>query len=134
MENLEFRLPSSKALEELNEESEKWIPSDQVVIEGLDKITARVFTAKVLVNQMVRFGTLEFYVRAAYKSSPEDAPDSACFLEIYDCKQGQEKKEVFSGWMLASNPALSALEHPVYDVWIKDVIVQQGNEKSALPN
>lgn len=106
------------------EDIERWVKADQVVIEGLDKITARVFTAKVLINQLVRFGTLELYVRAAYRTPPEEVPDSACFLEIYDCKPGEEKEMVFSGWMFASNPALSALEHAVYDVWVKDALLR----------
>lgn len=100
-----------------------WIQADKVVLEGLDKITARVFTADVYINQLVRFGTLELYVRAAYKSPPEETPESACFLEIFDCKPREKREKVFSGWMFASNPVLSALEHAVYDVWIKEAII-----------
>ena len=33
---------------------------------------------------------------------------------------GSERRPVFSGWMFASSPALSALEHAVYDVWVLD--------------
>ena len=113
------------------EEIENWVQADQVVIEGLDKITARVFTAKVLINQLVRFGTLELFVRAAYRTPPTEAPDSACFIEIYDCKQGEQKEKVFSGWMFASNPALSALEHAVYDVWIKDTVLPEKIEEKS---
>ena len=29
-------------------------------------------------------------------------------------------EQIFSGWMFASSPGLSALEHPVYDVWVID--------------
>lgn len=98
-----------------------WLDSDKVILQGLDKITARVFTTEVFVNQKIHFGSLEIYVRSANRTPPEDKPESVAFLEIFDNKPGQQRQKVFSGWMFSSNPALSALEHPVYDIWIKEV-------------
>ncbi len=119
-EPFDSALPSSLQSDGDEEEfSQEWLKADRIILEGLDKVTARVFTAEVFVEQLVRFGTLELYVRAAYKRPPEDPPETACFLEIYDCKQGADRECVFSGWMFASDPSLSALEHPVYDVWVK---------------
>lgn len=63
---------------------------------------------------------------------PEDQPESICFIEIYDNKPGQQRQQVFSGWMFASNPALSALEHPVYDIWVKEAIVSEEVLKQRL--
>ena len=103
-----------------------WLDADKVVLQGLDKVSAKIFTAEVYVNQKVNFGSLEVYVRAAYKAPPEDPPESICFLEIFDNKPGQNRQRVFSGWMFASNPGLSALEHAVYDVWVKDTQVPPG--------
>ena len=57
--------------------------------------------------------------RACRKTPPEEAPESASFLEIDD-DVGNER--VFSGWMFASSPGVSALEHPVYDVWVLDCV------------
>ena len=37
-----------------------------------------------------------------------------------DVKPGESPVRLFTGWMFASSPALSALEHPVYDVWVID--------------
>ena len=90
------------------------------VLQGLDKITARVRQIEVALNETVAFGTLRITVRACRKAPPEDAPESAVFLEIVEARQGQSATRVFSGWMFASSPALSALEHPVYDVWVTD--------------
>jgi hypothetical protein len=42
------------------------------------------------------------------------------FLQIDEIQRGEDPKRLFSGWMFASSPALSALEHPVYDVWAVD--------------
>lgn len=108
-----------------------WIESDKIVLQGLDKISARVFTTEVFVNQKIHFGSLEIYVRSANRTPPEEKPESVAFLEIFDNKQGQQRQKVFSGWMFSSNPALSALEHPVYDIWIKEVTYVPPAEEAA---
>lgn len=119
--------------EESLHENAQWIQSEKVILRGLDKISARVFTSEIYVNQKVHFGSLEIYVRSANRSPPEEQPESACFIEIFDKKPGQPPQKVFSGWMFSSNPALSALEHPVYDIWVKDVVlpVQDQEETPA---
>ena len=105
--------------------SVNWIPTESVILQGLDKVSARVFTAEISVDQKVHFGSLEIYVRSANRSPPEDQPESICFVEIFDNKPGQQRQQVFSGWMFASNPSLSALEHPVYDIWVKEAMVSE---------
>ena len=52
------------------------------------------------------------------RTPPQEAPESAAFLEIDEAKQGEEPVALFTGWMFASSPGLNALEHPVYDVWV----------------
>ena len=49
---------------------------------------------------------------------PEEPPESAVFLEIVEIRPDEDPAPLFTGWMFASSPALSALEHPVYDVWV----------------
>jgi hypothetical protein len=90
------------------------------VLQGLDKVTARISTIDAPIDSSVRFGSLEITARACQKRPPEETPESAAFLEIRDIKPGEAAVTVFSGWMFASSPALSALEHPVYDVWVID--------------
>ena len=90
------------------------------VLQGLDKVTARISTFDAPLNEAVRFGTLEIVARACRKRPPEETPESSVFLEVKDIKPGEEPAPLFSGWMFASSPALSALEHPVYDVWVID--------------
>jgi hypothetical protein len=68
----------------------------------------------------VRFGTLDITVRACYRTPPTEPPESTAFVEIDDNRVNGERAQAFSGWMFASSPALSALEHPVYDVWVVD--------------
>jgi hypothetical protein len=68
----------------------------------------------------VRFGTLEILARRCHKTPPEEPPESTAFIEIVDVRPDSEAIKVFTGWMFASSPAVSALEHPVYDVWVVD--------------
>ena len=90
------------------------------MLQGLDKVTARVSTIEAPLNRLVPFGTLEIIVRACHKTPPEEPPESAAFIEIRDVKPGEVAVFLFGGWMFASSPGLSALEHPVYDVWVLD--------------
>ncbi|MCG8545550.1 MAG: DUF2155 domain-containing protein [Alphaproteobacteria bacterium] len=94
------------------------IEGDTVVLQGLDKVTARVWTFDVPIGQAVRFGTLEIVPRFCDYRPPEEPPESAAFLDIYEARPGEEKADLFHGWMFGSSPALNALEHPVYDVWV----------------
>lgn len=70
------------------------------------------------VGESVRIGTLEILVRACRYRPPEEPPESAAFLDITETRPGAPAQEVFRGWMFASSPALSAMEHPIYDVWV----------------
>ena len=94
------------------------------VLQGLDKTTARISKFDAPVGQAVRFGTLVITVRACIKHPPEEEPESAAFLQIDEVRQGERNsvvsQQVFSGWMFASSPALSALENPIYDVGVLD--------------
>jgi hypothetical protein len=90
------------------------------VLQGLDKVTARISTFDAPIDDPVRFGSLEITARTCKKRPPEETPESAAFLEIRDIKPGEAPAVVFTGWMFASSPALNALEHPVYDVWVVD--------------
>ena len=93
---------------------------DTAVLQGLDKVTARVVTIEAPVGEPVRFGALEIVARACKKRRPEDQPESAAFLDIWELRPGQPAAGLFRGWMFASSPALSAMEHPVYDLWVLD--------------
>lgn len=89
------------------------------MLQALDKITARVKRLPAKVGQAVTFGTLKIQVDACRKAPPEDSPESAAFLRITDAKF-DPARAVFSGWMFASSPALSAMDDPVYDIWVVD--------------
>jgi hypothetical protein len=102
------------------------VPMDTVVLQGLDKITARVSTIKVPVGQTVTFGALQITARACDKHPPEEAPEAAAFLEVVEVEPDEKPVQRFTGWMFASSPALSALEHPVYDLVVLDCVNANG--------
>ncbi|MBY0501935.1 MAG: DUF2155 domain-containing protein [Alphaproteobacteria bacterium] len=99
---------------------EQNIVTDGVTLQGLDKQTARVFIIDVSVGQTVEFGTLKVVVKRCEKAPLEDRQESMAFLTITETKPKSVPLMLFSGWMFASSPALSALDHPIYDVWIKE--------------
>lgn len=97
------------------------------LLQALDKVTARVITLQAPVGETVRFGTLEIRAAVCEKRPPEETPDSAAFLDIVEKRAGQAPVEVFRGWMFASSPGLSPMQHPVYDLWVVDCV-------SSLPS
>ncbi|MBN9526252.1 MAG: DUF2155 domain-containing protein [Alphaproteobacteria bacterium] len=105
-----FALPASAAS----------IPGQAAILQGLDKVTARISTFEAPINQPVKFGSLDIVVRACNKRPVEETPESAAFIEIIEQLPGEAPKALFSGWMFASSPALNPLEHPVYDIWVTD--------------
>jgi hypothetical protein len=94
------------------------------ILQGLDKITARISPVYATLGLPTYFGSLEIVVRACRETPPTEPPESAVFLEIRElppqADRDREPEMLFSGWMFASSPAVSALEHAVYDVWVVD--------------
>ena len=98
--------------------SAAWIEGERARLQALDKITARISTLDVPIDTPVTFGTLSVSVRRCAYHPPEEPPEDAVFLEVVDNGHDSEKtpSAVFSGWMFSSSPAVSAMEHPVYDL------------------
>ena len=101
-------------------QSNQWKAMPVVVLQGLDKITARVSTFEIEVGKIGYFGVLRIEVKSCKKKPPMEPPEKVAFVVINDLKPGEKMIEVFKGWMFASSPSLNGLEHPVYDVWVLD--------------
>ena len=95
-------------------------PRTHAMLRALDKITGRTKTFDVAIDEIVKFGSIFMRVRSCQKAPPIETPESAAFVQIWEKKPGYEPNWVFSNWMFASSPALSAMEHPVYDIWVID--------------
>ena len=90
-------------------------------LQTLEKITGRVRSVDAIVGEAMRVGSLVITLRACRKRPQEETPESAAFMEVNEQRAGEEgTTRLFTGWMFATSPAMSALEHPVYDVWLVD--------------
>lgn len=94
----------------------KDIETDSAVLRTMDKITGRVQKIMVERGKQTQVGTLTVLMERCLKRPPEETPENAAFLTIMD--EDMPEKPAFRGWMFSSNPALSAMEHPVYDIWV----------------
>lgn len=95
------------------------------IVEAVDKITAERMRFEVEVGgRPVRFQkTLIFTARACEVSASDElVEDSVAYLEVDIQPRGvlqpSEPRQIFRGWMFASAPAVSGLEHPIYDAWV----------------
>lgn len=93
----------------------QWLDRPVAVLRGLDKSSGRTETFDVAVGSTAAFGRLEITVNACRIPPEGESGDAVAHLSVIDRKAGAGA--AFSGWMFASAPALSALDHPRYDVW-----------------
>lgn len=118
------KFPSSTEMNAPHEDEdfvqEKNITTNGVTLKGLDKRTARVYIIDAPVGKTIEFGNLRILVHRCEKTPIEDREDSMAFLTISEELPQDEPKNIFSGWMFASSPALSCLDHNAYDIWIKE--------------
>jgi hypothetical protein len=92
----------------------------KVTVRILDKITADTKTFDLDIGKTVAYGALRIRPQSCKKAPPIEEPESASFLQIWEKMHEGADQWVFSGWMFASSPSLSSMEHPVYDVWVID--------------
>ncbi len=96
----------------------KDIATNNAVLRALDKVAARVQTFNVPVGQPVTFGRLEILVKSCFTRPPEETPENTALLFITKLNAKGQKTTVFDGWMFGSSPGLSAMDDPVYDIWV----------------
>ena len=99
----------------------KFFETPEATLRWLDKVTGRVSKLDLQVGEVTQIGVLYIQVQVCMRRPVDETPESVAFIKIWD--MGEENKnildtEIFSGWMFASSPALSALDHPVYDIWV----------------
>ena len=85
---------------------------------GIDKITGRITTFDVYVNETVQFGALQVTPKVCYSRDETEAQKIDAFIEVDEITLDRKIRRIFSGWMFADSPALNAVEHPIYDVWL----------------
>ena len=103
-----------------NETFASWITFEGAQFSALDKITARIEKLELNLNDEEVLGSLTIILKSCQNRPPDYLPESAAYVEIYDKlnKNYEEGTLIFSGWMFSSSPAISALEHPIYDIFL----------------
>jgi hypothetical protein len=86
---------------------------------GIDKITGRIITFDVYVNETVQFGALQVTPRVCDSRPETETPKTTSFVEVDEITLDRKIRRIFTGWMFADSPGLNAVEHAVYDVWLK---------------
>lgn len=89
--------------------------ADGALLRGLDKVSGRTTDIPLQIGEAKRYGRLE--VRLGECRFPAGDPSSDAFAQLTITDQSQNVT-LFSGWMIASSPALSALDDARYDVWV----------------
>ncbi len=136
-----FGVDSDELEEELTVPPQKrsYQQKETVILRALDKITGRSTDFEMIVGEPKVYGSLRIDLETCFQTPPEEPPESAAFLKVtsatskqvqtmaeprdlteeeLEVSEGEEADIRFSGWMFASSPGLSALEHPVYDIWV----------------
>ena len=109
------------------------IPNNSAVFSGLDKITGRIISFDVALNETVQFGALQVTPRACYTRPPTETTNTDGFIEVDEITLQGEIKRIFTGWMFAATPGLHAVEHPIYDIWLADCKGAQQPTVAAAP-
>ena len=114
------------------------IRNPTAVFSGLDKITGRIVSFEVAVDETVQFGALQLTPRVCYTRPPTESAKTTGFLEVDEVTLDNKYRRIFTGWMFASSPGLHAIEHPIYDVWLVDCkggtdVVAEAKEQEDAP-
>jgi len=90
------------------------------VFAGLDKITGRIISFDVYIDETVQFGALQVTPRVCFSRPPTEPPLTDAFVEVDEITLSRTVDRIFTGWMFAASPGLHAVDHAVYDVWLTD--------------
>ena len=80
------------------------IANPTAVFSGLDKITGRIISFDVAINETVQFGALQVTPRVCYTRPPTETPNTDAFIEVDEVTLQGEVKRIFTGWMFAVEP------------------------------
>nr|WP_132950410.1 DUF2155 domain-containing protein [Rhodovulum bhavnagarense] len=91
------------------------VAASGAVLRWLDRVSGETVDLSLSPGQVGRVGRLSVVLGECRYPADNPASDAFAFLTIHE--EGQDRP-LFSGWMLASSPALNALDHPRYDIWV----------------
>jgi hypothetical protein len=102
--------------------------SEGASLRFLDKLTSETGDVTLGRGQAAKFGRLVVQLDSCRYPTDNPASDSEAHVTIIDAAT---QSRLFAGWMLASSPALSALDHPRYDVWVLSCVLPEAPAEAA---
>jgi hypothetical protein len=84
-----------------------------------------------------RVGDVIVALKACERTAPWEMPqETGAFVQVFvqQARQGSGFAKVFSGWLFKKSPSLNVVEHPIYDVWIKDCTMRFPGEEAGAPS
>jgi hypothetical protein len=87
-------------------------------------------------GEQQRVGDVIVRLQACERTAPWEMPaETGAFVQVLVRERGSEDNflKVFSGWLFKNSPSLNVVEHPIYDVWVKDCAMEFPGEEDA-PN
>ena len=83
------------------------------VLRALDKVSGETVDVVIDASQQAQIFELQVALNQCRYPAENEAGDAFAYLVIHD-----RNEEKFAGWMIASSPALNALDHARYDIWV----------------
>ena len=90
------------------------------VFSGLDKITGRIISFEVNIDETVQFGALQLTPKVCWSRPANEQPQTTGFVEVDEVTFDNKYRRIFTGWMYAASPGLHGVEHAIYDAWLTD--------------
>lgn len=106
-------LPAPPMVSSPSDARNKWLPAKAAKLQVLDKVNGQATTLTVQVGQSALFGSLTIRVRSCMVRAPDQPADSTGYLQVTD---SHADSMGFAGWLLANEPSVSMMQHPIYDI------------------
>lgn len=86
----------------------------QIVI--LNKITTKPYTLNIVTGKRYNFSNISYEIHKCAKSTDPYNLSNKMLVSVYDTKEKKDSSLIFRGWMISTNPSISTIEHPVYEL------------------
>ena len=106
----------------LDDKSDSIKFSSTAIVQILNKTTAKSSIVELKINQKINLGTITLKARKCWQAPLEQKPETKILIEVFENKiidsvsQVIENTRIFYGWLFASSPSISGMEHPIYDI------------------
>jgi hypothetical protein len=110
--------------------SEEQAGIQYAILQGTNKVTARTTRLEMPIGTLVRFGNLEVVVQKCETTQPPARREQGALLDVWELKPSERPAQIFYGWMFASSPSISALQHPVYDLTLLECLRKKSLDES----